>query len=95
MEGSIRLAELAQDKPMGRIQAGGYRTAPLFRESIETQIEAFRTLIVDIFSEEFDVEQWWYKADSFKGFGKGIRSIFLHRVFPDRFAVFNNKSKEN
>lgn len=78
----------------GKIQGGGYRTAKLFRESMQNHIHEFRQFILTIFAENFDVEQWWNQADLFRGFGKGIRSIFLHRVFPNRFTVFNNKSQE-
>ena len=78
----------------GKIQSGGHRTAPMFREAISAQMSEFRQLILSIFDDHFKIEQWWNHADSFKGFGKGLRSIFLHRVFPDRFAIFNNKSRE-
>ena len=78
----------------GKIQSGGHRTAPMFREAISAQTSAFRQLILSMFDDNFKIEQWWNHADSFKGFGKGLRSIFLHRVFPDRFAIFNNKSRE-
>ena len=81
-------------KEGGKIQSGGHRTAPMFREAISAQTSAFRQLILSMFDDNFKIEQWWNHADSFKGFGKGLRSIFLHRVFPDRFAIFNNKSRE-
>ncbi len=78
----------------GKIQSGGHRTAGMFRESIEAQVHEFRKGILEIFDEKFDLEAWWHKMDSVKGFGQGIRSIFLHRVFPERFTIFNNKSRE-
>lgn len=78
----------------GKIQSGGHRTANMFRKSIQARPDEFRQRILEIFNENFDIEQWWSHMDSFKGFGKGIRSIFLHRVFPDHFTIFNNKSRD-
>ncbi len=78
----------------GRIQSGGYRTAPLLRASIKKNVNKFRKLILSMYDTNFNIEKWWEEANSYNGFGKGIKSIFLHRVFPNRFAIFNNKSRD-
>lgn len=77
----------------GKIQSGGERTASTLRASINAQPDLFRQQILKTFNPDFDLEKWWQAMDAFKGFGKGIRSIFLHRIFPDKYGILNNKSK--
>lgn len=77
----------------GMIQSGGARTAGNLRKSIEGDIGGFRKLVLDIFSNDFDLKKWWeIECKKFKYFGKGIRSILLHRIFPKKYAIYNNKS---
>jgi MoxR-like ATPase len=76
----------------GGIQTGGERKAPLLRESIEEDPKGFRAVILSIFDKDFDLETWWEQSNGFRGFGRGVRSIFLYRLFPDRFVPFNTKA---
>lgn len=77
----------------GKIQSGGYRYAGKFKKSIEQNIQGFRKLVSNIYDEDLDLEDWWNRANSFDYFGKGVRSILLHRCKPDKYAIFNNKSR--
>lgn len=78
----------------GKIQSGGHRTAPKLKSSIETNPKDFRKMILSIFNENFDLRKWWEEdSTKFKGFGKGVKSIFLHRLFPTKYPILNNKSK--
>jgi hypothetical protein len=76
----------------GKIQSGGERTAPRLKQSILNDIAGFRKNILRIFEPGFDLSSWWDEMDKVKQFGKGVRSIFLHRLFPDRYGVVNDKS---
>lgn len=76
----------------GFIQSGGARTAGRLKTAIQQNIEDFRRFILEVFEPNFEIEKWWKGLSAFNGFGKGIGSIFLHRVFPLRFAVFNKTS---
>lgn len=78
----------------GHIQHGGPRTAGRFKETIENNILVFRKHINRIFDVGFSLDDWWEESSKFNHFGKGIRSIFLHRCFPDIYPVYNNKSVE-
>lgn len=79
-------------KQGGKIQSGGERTAGKFKEMMESNSDEFQQHILSIFNDDFSLIDWWQKTDKYTNFGRGIRSIFLHRVFPDKYAVFNNKS---
>lgn len=79
-------------KKAGGIQTGGEKTLNKFAQSLQSNISDFRKLILEIYDSNFDLEGWWNRADQFKGFGKVLRSILLHRIDPKKFAVYNNKS---
>ncbi len=81
-------------KSGGEIQSGGARKAPLLRESIERDPEEFRKYLLEAFTPGLNIEQWWERGEKYKGFGKGVKSAFLHRILPTEFAVYNNKSSE-
>lgn len=79
-------------KSGGGVQTQGGRTAPKLRRSIEADPEGFRALLLELYSDSLDIDSWWQRAEQFKGFGKGIKSILLNRLFPTRFAIFNKTS---
>lgn len=76
----------------GKVQSGGYRTAPLLKKTLEEQYNDFRAFVLKPFDEGFDEISWLERSDQFKGFGQGIATIYLNRVDKKRFAVLNNKS---
>lgn len=80
-------------KEGGKIQSGGERTAQRFRDSVSRNVPEFRKCILEIFDENFNVQNWWELTKSIHYFGSGLKSALLHRIFPNRFAVFNNKSE--
>lgn len=75
----------------GNIQSGGARFANGFRESLQADVDGFRSLVLRLFDEPPpDINQWWQQIrDKFKYFGSGTCSILLHRMFPDRYVVLN------
>lgn len=78
----------------GKVQSGGHRTAPLLQKTIEQDPQAFRKHVLQPFAAGFDVASWLADIEQFKGWGKGIATIYLNRVDPKRFVVVNNKSVE-
>lgn len=76
----------------GKLQSGGERSKSKFARAVSGREEELRAHILKAYEAGFDLEQWWEDCASFNGFGKGIRSIFLHRVFPDTYAPFNDKA---
>ena len=78
----------------GKLQSGGKRGGTRFRTGIKGREEEFRAHLLKVFEPDFDLHSWWAACDKFSRFGKGIRSIFLHRVRPNEFAVFNEKAEE-
>lgn len=78
----------------GKVQSGGERTAGGLRKTIEEHSEAFRAHVLKPFEPDFDVAAWLKEIQEFKGWGKGISTIYLNRVDPDRFVIVNNKSIE-
>jgi 5-methylcytosine-specific restriction protein B len=76
----------------GMIQSGGYRTAPLFQKSIQSNYESFRTFALQPFAEGFDELTWLNRIDEFPGFGQGLATIYLNRVDKNRYAIVNNKA---
>lgn len=79
----------------GHVQSMGYRTAGKLKKSVEADVEEFRKLILDLYSDGLDLRKWW-EEDSvkFKGFGNGIKSILLFQLFPNKYPIYNNKSWE-
>jgi len=80
-------------KEGGGIQNGGHRTEPKLRKSVEEDIVEFRKYLLSIWEQDFDIVKWLNNTD-FRGWGKGIKTIFLHRLYPDKYVPFNNKSIE-
>jgi hypothetical protein len=78
----------------GKVQSGGHRTAPWLKAAIEADPAAFRSMVLAPFDPDFKVTEWLQGVDRFKGWGKGISTIYLNRVDPSRFVVVNNKSIE-
>jgi len=78
----------------GKVQSGGERTAGGLRKSIQEHSSDFRAHILKPFDPAFDVPAWLQDIKAFKGWGKGIATIYLNRVDPKRFVVVNNKSIE-
>ena len=76
----------------GMVQSGGHRTAPLLKQTLETQYEEIRNYLLQPFSDEFDEVKWLERIDGFKGFGKGIATIYLNRIDKNRFAILNDKA---
>lgn len=81
-------------KEGGKVQSGGHRTAPWLKMAIEADPAAFRAMVLAPFESDFNVTEWLQGVDRFKGWGKGIATIYLNRVDPKRFVVVNNKSIE-
>lgn len=77
----------------GLVQSQGYRTATMLMASIEANYDSFRSFIMEPFEVGFDDVQWISRINNFKGFGKGIATIYLNRVDKTRFAILNNKSE--
>lgn len=76
----------------GLVQGGGYRTAPLLKQSISGNFDEFQEFVLQPFSEDFDEISWLSHITQFKGFGPGVASIYLNRVNKNRFAILNNKA---
>jgi DNA polymerase III delta prime subunit len=76
----------------GLVQSQGYRTAPMLMATIEADYDRFRAFIMEPFEQGFDEVQWINRLDNFKGFGRGIATIYLNRVDKMRFSILNNKS---
>jgi 5-methylcytosine-specific restriction protein B len=79
-------------KDGGKIQSGGQRTAPMFVDSINSDLQGFKERILEPFKSDFDVEGWLNWADSFNYFGQGLATIYLNRVNKQKYVVINNKS---
>jgi hypothetical protein len=76
----------------GKLQTGGARGKGQFVRGISGRIEEFRAHLLKVYEPVFDVEEWWEDCQKFPRFGRGIRSIFLHRTHPSRYAIFNKKA---
>lgn len=76
----------------GKIQSGGYRTAPQLIETVNKKYEEFREKILEPLTSRFNLDSWLQWSDSFPFFGKGLATIYLNRVNKHKFAVVNNKS---
>jgi hypothetical protein len=76
----------------GGVQSRAYRFQKTFIKGLVGNEEAFRKHLLRVYDQDFDLHGWWKDSDAFLGFGEGTRSIFLHRAFPDRFAIFNDKA---
>lgn len=77
----------------GDVQGGGPRTAYRFKDTNESKMDIFKKVILSVFHSDSDWEIFWSEMDQFKWFGKGIRSILLHRINPRKYPILNNKSK--
>ena len=84
--------EFARDG--GKVQSGGWRTAPKFRENMIAHFDEFKNRILEIFKDNFDLDSWLQWAEGFKNFGQGLASIFLNRVDKYKYVIVNNKSIE-
>jgi hypothetical protein len=78
----------------GKIQSGGYRTAPQLIENVNKKYEEFREKILEPLASGFNLESWLQWCDSFPFFGKGLATIYLNRVNKHKFVVVNNKSRD-
>ena len=78
----------------GKIQSGGYRTAGLFKRTIEDKFEEFRNYVLEPYNEKFNIDSWLLQTNNFLYFGGGIATIFLNRIDKNRFAIVNNKSRD-
>jgi len=78
-------------KEGGGIQSSGQRTEPMLRKSVEENIVEFRKYLLSIWEQDFDLVKW-FDNQEFKGWGKGVKTIFLHRIFPNKYVPYNNKS---
>lgn len=76
----------------GKIQSGGYRTAPQLIENVNKKYEEFREKILEPLTSGFNLDSWLQWCDSFPFFGKGLATIYLNRVNKQKFVVVNNKS---
>ncbi len=76
----------------GGIQSGGERNEGRFNEYLKPKVVEFKEAVLTIFKNNFDLESWWESMNNFPGFGIGIRSIFLHRVNPQKYVICNDKS---
>lgn len=78
----------------GFIQSSGHRFAGNVQSAIEQNTDAFRAHVLKPFQDDFDIAAWLAEIDRFKGWGQGTATIYLHRVDPKRFIVFNEKSSD-
>ena len=78
----------------GKLQTGGARGKTHFVRGISGREEEFRAHLLKVYEPGFDVEKWWEDCQSFPRFGRGIRSIFLHRTHPNKYAIYNQKALE-
>jgi len=78
----------------GKIQSRGYRTAGNFKTSLTANYDEFRTNILDLFGDKFNIDSWLSWADKFKDFGKGLSTIILNRRAKNKYVIVNNKSIE-
>jgi len=79
-------------KEGGKIQSGGYRTAPQLIENVNKKYEEFRGKIIEPLTSGFNLDSWLQWCESFPFFGKGLATIYLNRVNKHKYAVVNNKS---
>jgi hypothetical protein len=78
----------------GQLQTGGARGKNQFARALSGREEEFRAHLLRAYDPALDLEQWWQDCQSFPRFGRGIRSIFLHRTNPTRYAIYNQKALE-
>lgn len=76
----------------GKIQSGGYRTAPKLVENINQQFDTFKSKILEPFSPGFDPYSWLLWTENFPYFGKGLATIYLNRIDKYKYVIVNNKS---
>lgn len=76
----------------GKVQSGGARGRKQFLKAISGREEEFRAHLLKVYEPGFDVETWWEECQKFPRFGRGIRSIFLHRTHPTKYAIYNQKA---
>ncbi len=76
----------------GKIQSGGYRTAPQLIENVNKKYEEFREKIIEPLTSGFNLDSWLQWCESFPFFGKGLATIYLNRVNKHKYVVVNNKS---
>lgn len=84
--------EFARDG--GGIQSKGYRTAPMFKKSLEENFKKAKSFLIQPFSKEFNAVEWLNRLDEFKGLGSGLATIYLNRINNQEYCVVNNKSAE-
>jgi hypothetical protein len=77
----------------GKIQSGGDRYKNRFKTSIENNFNDFRSVILNAFNENLDLQEWFESTDKFKGFGQGIATIFLNRINKNKYSVVNQKTE--
>ncbi len=78
----------------GKIQSGGYRTAPKLIENVNKKYDEFRGKILEPLAPGFNLDSWLQWCESFPFFGKGLATIYLNRINKSKFAIVNNKSIE-
>jgi hypothetical protein len=76
----------------GKIQSGGYRTAPQLIENVNKNYEEFRGKIMEPLTPGFNLDSWLQWCESFPFFGKGLATIYLNRVNKQKYVIVNNKS---
>ena len=78
----------------GFVQSGGGRSKNKVRKAIQNDPQSFRAHVMAPFEQSFDLGVWLDSINQFNGWGKGTATIYLHRVDPARFIIFNNKSRD-
>ncbi len=76
----------------GKIQSGGYRTAPMLIRNVNQRYDEFREKILEPFTQNFNLYSWLQWCEGFPYFGKGLATIYLNRVNKNKYVVVNNRS---
>jgi len=76
----------------GKVQSGGSRVKNLFKDSVVSDFDSFKTIIFEPFKSNFNLEDWFTLVKNFNGFGFGISTIYLNRVNRNKFPILNSKT---
>ena len=76
----------------GGVQSQGHRNIKIFEAELQLKTDEFRKRILEPFEADFDLNDWLSWVDTFKGFGKGISTIYLNKVDKKKYCVLNSKS---
>lgn len=78
----------------GKVQSRGHRNIGDFEKTIDSKYQEFRMFAMLPFKEGFNLRKWFDQKDDFLGLGIGIATIYLNRINPQLYPIFNNKTRK-